>query len=424
MRMVAMQDSGIAELTAWLARYPALEATLVLAALVAAAWLADVLAKRLLVRWINRLARRTRATWDDALRRRRVFGRLALIVPAGVLYYGFRLVPGLSSGITGMLEDGARAAMVFVLLLALSAALSAANDIYEQFPVGRTRPIKGYVQVMKIGMWVVGSVVVVATAVGQSPLFYLSGLGAMTAVLLLVFKDTILSLVASVQISQTDLLRVGDWIEMPQVGADGDVVDVSLYTVTVQNWDKTVTPIPTHRFLTEAFRNWRSMPESGGRRVKRAIYLAKDTIRFLTEEEIAHFKRFKLLEEYLAHKEEELRAYNAALGMTAEHVNLRRLTNAGTFRAYVVNYLRHHPRVRHDMTLLVRQLQPTAEGLPLELYFFTSDTEWAAYEGIQADIFDHLMAIVPEFGLRVFQAPSGTDVRALAAGPTRRTDAA
>ncbi len=242
----------------------------------------------------------------------------------------------------------------------------------------------------------------------------MSGVGAMTAVLLLVFKDTILSLVASVQLTSLDMVRVGDWIEMPQYNADGDVVDVALHTVRVQNWDKTVTTIPTHKLISDSFRNWRAMSESGGRRIKRALHLDVSSIRFLTPAEVERFKGFALLADYIEGKEKELADYNAGLpGKTDAQVNLRRLTNVGTFRAYVFNYLKHHPKVHQHMTLLVRQLQPGPTGLPIEVYAFSNDTAWAVYEGVQADIFDHLLAIVPEFGLSVFQQPSGRDLQNL-----------
>jgi len=215
-------------------------------------------------------------------------------------------------------------------------------------------------------------------------------------------------------LSGQDMIRVGDWLEMPQFGADGDVIDVALYTVTVQNWDKTITTIPTHRLITDSFKNWRGMSESGGRRIKRSVNVDINSIRVLTDQEVERFKGFALLKGYVETKESELNAYNRNLGNPGEAgVNLRRLTNVGTFRAYIRNYLQHHPKINQDMTLIVRQLQPGTEGLPIEIYTFTNDTNWVAYEGIQADIFDHIYAIAPEFGLRLFQKPSGADLAGL-----------
>jgi miniconductance mechanosensitive channel len=239
----------------------------------------------------------------------------------------------------------------------------------------------------------------------------LSGLGAMTAILLLIFKDTILSLVASVQLTAQDMVRVGDWIEMSQFGADGDVVDVQLHTVKVQNFDKTITTIPTHRLITDSFKNWRGMSQTGARRIKRAIFVDVSSIRFQTQDEVDHFTRFALLKDYIANKEQELTDYNEGLNAEVDaEVNRRRLTNFGTFRAYAYNYLKNHPKIHQGMTLIVRQLGPGPEGSPLEIYCFTNTTEWNAYEDIQSDIFDHLLAIVPEFGLRLYQKPAGSDL--------------
>ena len=255
---------------------------------------------------------------------------------------------------------------------------------------------------------------IVSAVLDRSPLLLLTGFGAMTAILLLVFKDTILSLVASVQLTAQDMVRVGDWIEMPQFGADGDVVDVQLHTVKVQNWDKTITTIPTHRLITDSFKNWRGMSQSGARRIKRAIFIDVSSIRFQTQDEVDHFKRFALLRAYIEDKELELADYNE--GLTTEQdsdVNKRRLSNVGTYRAYAYNYLKNHPKIEKRMTLIVRQLGPGPEGLPLEIYCFTNTTEWSAYEDIQSDIFDHLMTIMPEFGLRLYQKPAGSDLAEL-----------
>jgi miniconductance mechanosensitive channel len=251
----------------------------------------------------------------------------------------------------------------------------------------------------------------VAELAGQTPWFFVSGLGAMMAIILLIFRDTLLSLVASVQLTNNDLIRVGDWIEMPQFGADGDVVDIALNTVKVQNWDRTITVIPTHKFLEHSFRNWRSMFDGGGRRIKRAIYIDMSGVRFLTDGEIQRLSRFALLEDYMAEKRRELEAWNARhAGDPVVIGNARRLTNIGTLRAYIIAYLRNHPRIHSELTFLVRQLAPTPEGLPLEIYVFSSDTRWGSYEAIQADIFDHILAMVPEFHLSVYQRPSGKDV--------------
>jgi miniconductance mechanosensitive channel len=304
--------------------------------------------------------------------------------------------------------------LIVVAAITIVAILNAVTDIYESNPEARQRPIKGFIQLVQLVVMILGALLFIAAVLDRSPVLLLSGFGAMTAVLLLVFKDTLLSLVASIQLSAQDLVRVGDWIEVPQFGADGDVVDVALHTVKVQNWDKTITTIPTHRLISDSFKNWRGMSASGGRRIKRALYLDAASVHFMTAEEVERCKRFLLLEAYLDGKKGELAEYNRELvGATAAErdaaVNTRRLTNLGTFRAYAYSYLRQHPNIRQNMTLMVRHLSPGPEGIPIEVYCFTSTTVWAEYEDIQADIFDHLLAIVPEFELRLFQQPAGTE---------------
>ncbi len=379
--------------------------------------LADLVAKRLLLVAIRAVATRTRSDWDDALVEHKVFARLAQIIPAIIVSGGIELVPDLREADVAVVRNLAGAYMILVIILTLTATLSAANHVYESRPMARHRPIKGFVQLAQLAIYILGAILVIAALIDRSPVILLSGLGAMTAVLLIVFRDTLLSLVASLQLTGQDMIRVGDWLEVPQFGADGDVIDVALYTVTVQNWDKTITKVPTHRLISGSFKNWRGMSESGGRRIKRSINVDFNSIRFLTDEEVHRFKNFALLQGYINAKEAELNAYNKALDAPGESgVNLRRLTNIGTFRAYIYNYLKHHPKIHDRMTLIVRQLQPGTEGLPIEIYCFSNDIDWAAYEGIQADIFDHIGAIAPEFGLRLYQRLAGADLAGLRTG--------
>lgn len=378
-----------------------------------AAYVADKVAKQLLLTTVGRLVRGTSFRWDDVLHEYRVFQRLAHLAPAAAVYYGVKLLPSLPDAASSFVANVAAATMVMIGVLAAGSVLSAVNEIYATTPSFRGRPIKGYVQIAKIVLYILGAVVAVATLIGQSPLLFLSGIGAMTAVLLLLFRDTILSFVASLQMASYDLVRVGDWIEVPQYGADGDVIDIALHTIKVQNWDKTITTIPTHRLIDGSFKNWRGMSESGGRRIKRALYIDMNTIRFLDEADIERFENFALLRDYIRRKKTELAADAGAGRADPELVaNARRLTNIGTFRAYIVSYLRQHPKVHRGMTLMVRQRDPTPDGLPLEIYAFSNDTDWVMYEGIQSDIFDHMLAVAPEFGLRVFQHPSGRDFEA------------
>lgn len=398
----------------WLEDYPQLESALALALLVVVALLANFIVKRVLVRGLYRLFRNVPQTQQALNPENSVIARLANVVPALIISLGIKLVPGLPEGLVTVIQNVAGAFIVLTIALAVGNVLNLVNELYERRPDANQRPIKGYLQVVKIGVYGVATILIIATLVDRSPLILLSGLGAMAAVLMLIFQDTLLSLVASVQISSNDIIRIGDWVEMPQLNADGDVIDIALHTVKVQNWDKTITTIPTKRFMTDPFKNWRGMQESGGRRIKRSIMIDQQSIHFLSAEEVGRLSRFRLLGSYLEQKQKEIDAWNQQLAEQGkEPVNTRRITNIGTFRAYVDQYLRSHGGIHQGMTLMVRQLSPTPEGLPIELYCFTNNTAWVVYEGIQSDIFDHLLAILPEFGLRVYQQPSGLDLREL-----------
>jgi len=402
-------------LTGWWAALPVFARTLGgLVILLFVSILGDLIVKRQLIKFMLRLAQRTAQQWDDILLQHNVLGRLAQAVPALIIYFGVEWIPELGETLSAIIRNVALAYLALMVTLGIGASLTAGNAIYATYPIAKERPIKGFVQVTKIVLYVLGAVVIVSALLERSPVVLLTGLGAMTAIVLLIFKDTILSLVASVQLTSLDMVRVGDWIEMPQYNADGDVIDVALHTVTVQNWDKTITTIPTHRLISESYKNWRGMSESGGRRIKRSVNIDVSSVRFLTDEEVQRFEQFTLLREYVNGKRKELTEYNTRLaGPDSTNVNLRRLTNIGTFRAYIWNYLRNHPQIHRGMTLLVRQLQPGENGMPIEIYCFTNITDWNTYEDVQADIFDHILAQCGEFGLRVFQAPSGADVQAL-----------
>ncbi len=393
----------------WRRAHPELQTLLASATLIFAAWLSNWIVKRILVRGLYRLLRHTR---DGELQDFGIIKRLSNIVPALVLSLGVTTVPGLPEAAVTVVQNVCGGFIVLTIALALGAVLDIINVVYQRRPDARLHPIKGYLQVVKIVIYAIATILIIATLIDRSPLILLSGLGAMAAVLMLIFQDTLLSLVASVQITSNDLIRVGDWVEMPQLNADGDVIDIALHTVKVQNWDKTITSIPTKRFISDSFKNWRGMQESGGRRIKRSLYLDQQSVHFLDADERKRLYRFSLLEDYLVNKRKEIDEWNAKLSERGQDpVNTRKVTNLGTFRAYVERYLRAHPGVHQNMTLMVRQLSPTADGLPLEIYCFTNTVAWTQYEAIQSDIFDHLLAILPEFGLRVFQHPSGGDVR-------------
>ncbi|NWB85290.1 MULTISPECIES: mechanosensitive ion channel family protein [Pseudomonas] len=394
-------------------QHPLLQTGLGLALLLIVALVLGRVARYVILHTARLLGRQPALHWVNDLLQNKVFHRLAQTTPSLVIQFGLHLVPELSKN--GLIFFG-NVALAFTFLfqvLAMSALLNALLDIYARTEHARTRSIKGYVQLAKMVLFVFGAIVIIATLIDRSPLLLLSGLGAMSAVILLVYKDTLLSFVASVQLTSNDMLRVGDWIEMPQVGADGDVVDITLHTVKVQNFDKTIVSIPTWRLMSESFRNWRGMQQSGGRRIKRSLFIDAGAVRFLHDDEEQRLSRVRLLTDYIARKQAELKAWNEAQGnVAAMAANRRRMTNLGTFRAYALAYLKSHPEVQPDMTCMVRQMQATAQGVPLEIYCFTSTTAWADYERIQGDIFDYLLAVLPEFGLSLYQQPSGNDLRA------------
>ncbi|HRM48617.1 mechanosensitive ion channel family protein [Diaphorobacter limosus] len=402
-------------LTLFLSLSPWMQATIGLACLLLLAYVVQALAQYLLLHTVPRLRERMDVRWARVLWHDQVLRRLARVVPSLVVQAGIGAVPHLDPVAFAVIRNLAVALTVLQLVRTLNALLNAILQEQESRPEGArtaTRSIKSYVQLGKLALALIGAIVIVAVLIDRSPLILLSGLGAMSAVLMLVFKDTILSFTAGVQLSSNDMLRVGDWIEMPQMGADGAVIDIALHTVKVQNWDKTITTIPTWRLMSESYRNWRGMSESGGRRIKRQLRIDSATVRFLSDADIDRLERIALLAPYLAAKRQAVHSANAALGEgAAVPANLRRLTNIGTFRAYVQAYLQAHPGVHQGMTLMVRMLEPTAEGVPLELYCFTATTAWVQYEAIQGDIFDHLLALLPEFDLRLYQSPTGWDIR-------------
>jgi miniconductance mechanosensitive channel len=395
--------------------HPWLPGIVGIAVLLVAAVFSDLVIRRGLLALVNLVSSRSGFAWGDVLKRHKVFSRVTHVIPAIVIHTGVTFVPDLSERVVDVTQKLAMAYVALTVTLAISAALSAANQVYETYPVSRDRPLKGIVQVLQLLVFIVGAVIVISNLIDRSPLIFLSGFGAMTAVLLVVFKDTILGFVASLQLTANDMVRVGDWIEMPAYGADGDVIEVALHTVKVQNFDKTITTIPTYKLIADSFKNWRGMSDAGGRRIKRPLSIDQSSIRFLSDKEIEKLSEFALLGEHLASKQRDLKEAAEKLGEAGRFpVNRRRLTNVGVFRSYVRNYLKEHAALRSDMMLLVRQLQPGPDGLPIEIYCFTKTTDWGEYEDVQSDIFDHILAILPEFGLRLFQKPAGTDLANLA----------
>ena len=372
------------------------------------------LAKKIIIALETKIIRKTRVTWDDIFLEKKVFHRLSHIAPALVIYFtvgiAFFEYPEFVLG----LQKAAYIYILLAVLLVLDSFINSLHTIYTTMPVSENRPIKGYVQVVKIILYFVAILLIISIVFNVQMGKLFTGLGAVAAILLLVFKDTILGFVASIQMAAYNMVKPGDWIEMPSRKADGTVIDISLNTVKVQNWDKTIITIPTYAMVSESFQNWKGMEESGGRRIKRSINLDMKSVTFCTREMLEKFKKIHILKGYIEKKEEELSRYNKENNIDESVVvNGRRITNLGTFRKYVEEYLKNHPRIHNDMTFLVRHLQPTDKGIPIEIYVFSNDQRWANFEAIQADIFDHLLAVIPEFELQVFQSPSGEDFQKL-----------
>lgn len=401
-------------LSEFLTNYPWAHTIIALAALFLTASVANFFLKFIFLKVLHRIVKRTTFGQDEELKRHGVIRHLTNIVPALIIASGIVAVPSLPTVAVIAVRNVAIAFIILTVAMALNSLLSVVDTLYGRKEEAKDRPLKGYIQVAKLVVYLIAAVLIIATLLDRSPLILLSGVGAMAAVLILVFQDTLLSLVASMQIASSNMVRVGDWIEMKNLDANGDVIEIALYTVKVQNFDKTITTLPIRKLITEPMKNYRGMQQAGGRRIKRSIYLDQSTIRFITEKERQQLATIDHLKDYLTRKEKEISEWNQKLGERARNpINTRRFTNIGTFRAYIESYLRAHPYIHGGMTLLVRQLDPTPQGLPLEVYCFTNTTVWANYENIQSDIFDHIYAVMPEFDLQPFQNPTGKDLRNL-----------
>ncbi len=377
------------------------------------AFIADKLTKRILIGIISQVVKRSKNQYDDIFLKKKVFNRLAHIAPALVIN-GMVIFLIDAPDLVNVIKHLTEIYIILISALVLDSVVGAFHEIYLKLPVSKGRNIKGIVQVVRIFIYIVAILIVISLFEGKSISGLLTGLGASAAVILLVFKDTILGLVASIQLSANNMVNVGDWISLPKYGADGDVIDIGLTTVKVQNWDKTISTIPTYALVSNSFANWRGMEESGGRRIKRSVNIDMQSVKFADDVLLKKFKKFSVLKGYIEEKNSEIVKYNKQLEVDDSlPVNGRRMTNLGIFRKYLELYLQNHPMIKQDMTFLVRHLQPSEKGLPIEIYVFSKDQAWANYESIQADIFDHILAIIPEFELRVFQNPTGEDWRSL-----------
>ncbi|MEE9252552.1 MAG: mechanosensitive ion channel family protein [Thermodesulfobacteriota bacterium] len=379
-----------------------------------ASWLADFITKKLILKALSKFVKTTTTKWDDAFLENRVFDRIAHIVPALIVYGSANIMFPELDLLKVFTQRLSLSYMMLLGALVISSILNAFLTIYRTWEIAKENPISAYVQVVKIIVFIIAVILILSNLIDRSPWVFLSGLGAMTAITLLVFKDTILGFVASIQLAANNMVRPGDWIEMPQYGADGDVIEVSINTIKVRNWDKTITTIPTYSLISDSFKNWRGMDESGGRRIKRHINIDMNSVKFCDREMLDRFRKIRHLKEYIESREKEIEEFNKTNNIDPTvKVNGRRQTNIGVFREYMKGYLRNHPKIHDGMTLLVRHLNPRENGLPIEIYAFSNDQVWANYEDIQADIFDHILAALPEFELRIFQNPSGRDFRRL-----------
>lgn len=384
-------------------------AVILMVLLVAVLYVIDYIFRRILLITVSKLVSKSKTVFDDYLFKHKVFKYFVHIISITVIRF---FIPIIFIGFpqwTSVAIKLTDVVMIITIGVFANGIVRTIRDYLRTKKAFVDKPLDSYAQVVAIFIFFVCGIIVFTTLTGKSPYAFLISLGAASAVLMLVFKDTILGFVASVQVSANDMVRVGDWVEMPKYGADGDVLSINLNTVKVQNWDKTITTVPTYAFISDSFKNWRGMQESGGRRIKRSIYLKMNSFRFLEEEDLEKFKKYRLLKDYVLQKEKEIEKHNKGIEAEFISANVRRLSNVGMFRVYVNNYLKEVEGVNKDMTIMVRQLAPTPHGLPMEIYCFTNDIRWLYYEGIVADIFDHLLTIVREFDLEVFEEPTGAD---------------
>lgn len=361
----------------------------------------------LLLNWIFKIFRKTSNSFDDILIKTGFFDRLSYAIPIVIVY----VFMDYSSDYPPILYRTVLSLIILAVISSVNAFINSVNEFYSNSNLSKRLSIKSYLQVVKLIINILGIIIFIASLIGKSPVYLLSGIGALTAVLMLIFKDTILSFISSVQITSNDLFKVGDWVEAPQFNADGDVIDIALHTIKIQNWDKTITVIPTHKLIDSSFKNWRGMSDSGGRRIKRAIHIDMNSIKFCDDAMISRFSKIDIISEYIDYKRKDIEKYNQSKNCNNSLLNGRALTNIGTYRKYISSYLENNSNINKGMTFLVRQLSPNSNGLPLEIYVFSNDTDWIKYEQIQSDIFDHLVAAVKQFDLVLFQNPTGNDFK-------------
>ena len=385
---------------------------IVLLFIIGIALLANLICRKIILRVVAKLVKQTKATWDDIVFNHKVMVNVSRMVAPILIYIAIPIAfpEHADSDLLDFLRRLCLIYIIAVFLRFISALFTAVYQVYSEREQYRDKPLKGLLQTAQVILFFIGAIIIISILINQSPMVLLTGLGASAAILMLVFKDSIMGFVSGIQLSANNMLKVGDWIEMPKYGANGTVIEVTLNTVKVRNWDNTITTIPPYLLVSDSFQNWRGMRESGGRRVKRSINIDMTSVRFCTPEMLAKYRKIQLLKDYVEQTEEVIEKYNVENGIdNSILVNGRRQTNLGVFRAYLTAYLKSLPDVNQELTCMVRQLQPTDRGIPIELYFFCALKDWVPYEGVQADVFDHVLAIIPEFDLQVFQSPSGRD---------------
>lgn len=374
----------------------------------------DRIVRQVLVQGFHSLARKSKTDWDDLLIEKKVFSAIAHLAPILLIFY---FMPLIFEDYPSWHDWFLKISQVFLVIYSMIIVfrfLNVVKVILSRLKVFEDKPIDSYFQLAKIVIGIVLAIVTLSILTGQSIVYFLGALGAVSAVLLLIFKDTILGFTASIQLSANDMVRVGDWVQFDRYGADGDVIEINLTTVKVKNWDKTITTVPTYAFISDSFKNWRGMEETGARRIARSVYVNQHSIKFCTPEMLERFKKIHILKGYVEEKEEEIKQYNEEKQIDTSAVsNGRRMTNLGTFRAYLFRYLKNHPKIDQDLTILVRQLPPSENGIPIQIYAFCTDIAWVNYEAVQSDIFDHTLAVIEQFDLEVFQSPSGSDFNRL-----------
>jgi len=379
-------------------------------ALLLACSIINFLVNRVVLKYITKYIKNNKYKWDDVLLDAKLFQRIALIIP-GLLIYMFA---SFYDNLQDIIQKVAIIYILVIISLVFRSLLAAIDSIYKQNPVSKERPIKGLLQIIEIAIYVVVGIAVISFLIDKNPIYLLSGVGAVTAVVSLIFKDIIIGFVSGIQLVWNDMLRIGDWVEMPKYNTDGDVLDITLYSVKIQNWDKTISTIPTSAFITDSFKNWKGMREYGGRRVKRSFLIDLNTIKICSDEMVERFKKIDFISEYMEEITKEIDNYNKENIINTElHINGKQLTNLRVFRAYLTNYLKNTIELRPSSTTIVRQLAPTENGIPIEIYLFVADTRWVNYETIQADVFDHILAVIDIFELRMFQNPTGNDIKEL-----------